>query len=422
MVLRQRKSSDVILFNRKTIKALQPKDTRYRVWDSEVRGLFVLVFPSGVKSYFLRYRFKNDSTLKTQELSLGSVNTYDEPNDIRRIARDKLILVDKGLNPKVMDTETVGTDYIENLIEEYLKSSYFTDLAITSQRNLKWSLNSHIKSRFKNYRVKDITKDEVRKFYEYAIKHISVSVANSNHRRLSSLMTYAVDQSYIEVNPCIGAIPKKLKKTDPKRFFDIDKDILSKVHKGIQEYKTSEYGNPYSYLLFYIVQYLGFRPSEVVSLRWSKNQDLKELQNYVDLEKKVFIYEKIKNHNMIKKGYPKLVPIPDKVLKLIDELPRLEGNPYLLPANSSAPKKHYQNWQKAWARVEKLGQFKLNLRDLRPVFITLSAFEIGVEETQSYIGHSDKKMTEYYIKRLPEEEINRVNKLFNNAIKKYKQA
>ena len=57
MALKTRQS-EVITFSKRTIKALKPREKRYRVWDSEVRGLFCLVYPSGVKGYRLRYRNK----------------------------------------------------------------------------------------------------------------------------------------------------------------------------------------------------------------------------------------------------------------------------------------------------------------------------------------------------------------------------
>ena len=421
MALRQRGSnSTTIAFNKKNIKALQPKDKRYRAWDSEVRGFCIVVFPSGVKSYRLRYRLKNDVLAKTHDLTLGDVLDYPDPDTVRQIAREKKMLIDKGLNPKVMITETQGKDYFTDLADEWLDSTYFTDLAETSQKNFKLRLKAHLIPKFKTFRVKDITVQQVRKYYEEGINKHSSNVANSNHRLLSSIMTFAKDKDYIDINPCINAIPKKLKQDDSRRYFEIDHKMLRKVHKGITLFGESQYGNPYSYFLFRCVQLLGFRPSEIVTLRWSKDNNLKKLQNYVDLERRVFVYEKIKNWNMIKKKRPKILAIPDYIFELLKKLPRAEGNPYVLPS-LNIKGDHYKKYDKSWDRVTKLGNFKLALRDLRPVHLTLSSYEFGVEKTSKYIGHSSEKMTEYYIKAIPKKDREFANVFFDNALKEYSQ-
>ena len=87
MALRQRGSNaTTIAFNKKNIKALQPKDNRYRVWDSEVRGFCIVVFPSGVKSYRLRYRLKDDVLGKTHDITLGDVLDYPDPRYSKAIS------------------------------------------------------------------------------------------------------------------------------------------------------------------------------------------------------------------------------------------------------------------------------------------------------------------------------------------------
>jgi len=53
----------------KTIENLRPRDDRYEVGDAACRGLRVVVFPSGSKSFVLRYRHRG----KPEKLTLGPV-------------------------------------------------------------------------------------------------------------------------------------------------------------------------------------------------------------------------------------------------------------------------------------------------------------------------------------------------------------
>ena len=420
MASQDRKSVNQITFNRKNIRSLAT-DKRRRVWDSELKGFFILVLPSGVKTYWISYRIAGDTTNKKHELRIGDVLTYENPETARNIAREKLALASKGLNPKVMITESHGSDYFPDLVNDWKNSNYFTDLADTTKRNFNHRLTAYLQPKFKPYRIVDITVQVIRKYYEENIKKHGNNVANMNHRLLSSLLTFAKDKDYIDINPCINAIPKKLRQPDTKRYFELDNKILAKVHKGITSYGESELGNPYSYFLFRCVQYLGFRPSEICTLRWSKDQNLKKLQNYVDLDRKVFIYEKIKNWNMVKQGVPKLVNIPDYIFNLLKKLPKLENNPYVLPSLNVVGD-HYKKYDKAWSRVQQFGKFKLSLRDLRPVFISLASYEFGIEKTSKYIGHSSTKMTEYYVKPIPKQDRAFANEMFESTLEKYTAA
>jgi len=134
MASQDRKSVNQITFNRKNIRSLAT-DKRRRVWDSELKGFFILVLPSGVKTYWISYRIAGDTTNKKHELRIGDVLTYENPETARNIAREKLALASKGLNPKVMITESHGSDYFLDLVKEWKSSNYFTDLAETTQRN-----------------------------------------------------------------------------------------------------------------------------------------------------------------------------------------------------------------------------------------------------------------------------------------------
>ena len=418
MALKTRQS-EVITFSKRTIKALKPREKRYRVWDSEVRGLFCLIYPSGVKGYRLRYRNKGEKNNDvTHELNLGDALTYSDPEEVREIARKRKRQIGDSLNPKIVPIENKTNDYFNDLVEEWLSSLYYKDLADTTKRNTSFKLKSHLKPYFNQHRVKDITVIEVRNYYAHNLEKHSSNVANMNHRLLSSILTYAKDRDYIDINPCIGAIPKKLRQPDTKRYFELDNKILKKIDNGITAFSNSPRGNPYAYFLFRCIQFLGVRPNEIVSLRWSKDEKLKKLQNYVDLKNKVFVYEKIKNWNMIRKGHPKLVHIPDYLYALLVALPRKGNNPYVLPS-MQRENDHYKKWNVSWGTVQSLGKFKLNLSDLRPVFITLANYEFGIENTSKYIGHSSVEMTEYYLKKIPERERHLANEFFLQAQKEY---
>ena len=55
------------MLNDTKIKSLKPKDKRYKVSDGE--NLYILVMPSGTKTFI--YEYKSKQTLKYKRISLG---------------------------------------------------------------------------------------------------------------------------------------------------------------------------------------------------------------------------------------------------------------------------------------------------------------------------------------------------------------
>ena len=47
---------DSVRLTKRTVDAAEPKTVRYTLWDSELRGFWLRVFPSGVKTFVIRYR------------------------------------------------------------------------------------------------------------------------------------------------------------------------------------------------------------------------------------------------------------------------------------------------------------------------------------------------------------------------------
>ena len=54
-------STNRFAFTKPTVEALKPKDRQYYAWDEDEHGLCVLVMPSGVKTFFYRYKVEGRS-------------------------------------------------------------------------------------------------------------------------------------------------------------------------------------------------------------------------------------------------------------------------------------------------------------------------------------------------------------------------
>ena len=75
------------------VSKAEPRQKEYFIRDTEIKGFYLRILPSGVKSYGISGRFNR--TNKKVERIIGSAHTYT-PRDAREIARDWLKKIREG--------------------------------------------------------------------------------------------------------------------------------------------------------------------------------------------------------------------------------------------------------------------------------------------------------------------------------------
>src|SRR6516164_5370705 len=102
------------------IRNLKPKDRAYEVSDPGARGLRIVVFPSGKKSFIVRYRRPDG---KSAKLTLGQIPL----TTARKVAGDANYEVQQGRDPGTAKQAAKATaaaaaaDTVQAVCTEYLK-------------------------------------------------------------------------------------------------------------------------------------------------------------------------------------------------------------------------------------------------------------------------------------------------------------
>ena len=199
----------------------KPKDDRYEVWDTLVSNLMVTVFPSGKKTWSVRYR----SDGKRVKMKLG-----DYPNlalsDARRKAKDVLVSVADGENPayeKRKDVKaksrTRQTLQISNLLELYEKLHL-------SQLRTGYQAKTFLREFARDYghlSITDFTKQDFVSLLNQIMLAGNYTKANRVYAHIKSFYSWAIGQGYLDRSPC-EYIKRPYKEQSRKRFLS-DQEI-----------------------------------------------------------------------------------------------------------------------------------------------------------------------------------------------------
>jgi integrase len=191
---------------------------------------------------------------------------------------------------------------------------------------------------------------------------------------LGGMFTFAVKRSYRADNPVKGV---DLFKSEPRTRF-LNADEMARLGDALAEAKrdgTSETVIAAIRLLILT----GCRKSEILGLRWK----------WVDFEGGCLRLPE-------SKVGAKVVPLGAPALELLATLPRIEGNPHVLPGEKGDG--HLIGLPKAWTRIKKrAGLDDVRLHDLRHSFATVavaggdSLYLVG-----KVLGHRESRSTEVY--------------------------
>lgn len=102
-----------------TIEKEPPTDKERFIWDDRLAGFGLRVMPTGVKSFIIQYR---NASGNSRRLTLGKFGVLT-PDEARRLAKEKLAEVTKGLDPAQAKLEQRKAMTVKELCEQYVAAS-----------------------------------------------------------------------------------------------------------------------------------------------------------------------------------------------------------------------------------------------------------------------------------------------------------
>jgi integrase len=341
--------------------------SRWVIWDDEIKGFGLRVYPSGRKSFVLSYRIGGRKRLFT----IGDFGVWTT-DQARKEARKLLVDIEHGTDPKVarITASQQGVTFSD------MKTAYETKHVPTKKSGHQdvATLKRYIPNSWLNKELASFQRIDVAKLHQAVGEKNGPYAANRLLALVRKMFNFAVENGFLpdgHPNPGIGikAYPEK------KRERFVMPSELPKVWAAIQAEKD-EYWRAY----FSLCLLLGARRSEIISMKWSD----------------VYVEEKVWVIPDTKAGRGHTLPLPSAVIEILNSIPRLAGSPYVFPSHGKTG--HLVEPKSAWARIrERAGLADLRIHDLRR---TVGSWLAAQGESLTMIGkvlnHSQPSTTAIY--------------------------
>ena len=318
-------------------KLIAPRFVR---WDSEVKGLGLRVYPSGKKAWVLSYYVEGRKRM--MQLGVLPSLTLDKAR--------KAALSHKG---KMAAAEAMNTTPVDPIAErqEARRGDSVADLcsAFLDRHASKRKTAGEYKRRFEKYilpawgkmKVKDVKRPDVAALHNIIGKDAPYE-ANRVLALVSVLFEKGNEWGFLpdeHINPAL-----RIKKFQEKKR---DRWVTHEEMPRLADAIEGE-ADIYVRSALWLLLLTGARKSELLGLKWSD----------IDLARKEIRLADTKA------GRIHHIPLSEESLEVINNIPPVKDNPYLLPGRIEG--QHLVNIDKPWRRVRAIaGLEDVRLHDLR---------------------------------------------------------
>ncbi|MCW8842187.1 MAG: site-specific integrase [Rhodobacteraceae bacterium] len=340
----------------------------YLVWDRDVRGFGVRIYPSGKKTYLVQYR----AGRRTRRVTIGQhgVLTTDEA---RREAKQLLASVARGDDPSAQRQAKRHAPTVAGLCDRFLEEYVDQHCKPTTARDYHSIIRRFIRPKLGPIAIAEVTRADVVAFH-HDLRSTPYQ-ANRAASMLSKLFNLAEDWGLRQAGTNPARRIKKNREEEKKRYLSDDEQIrLGEVlAESLEEGTESLYVVSAILLLIYT----GCRLSEILTLRW----------DYVT------------SHHLElpdSKTGRRRIPLPREAYDILMDLPREEGNPYVILGNVAG--QPLVNLQKPWNRIRaRAGLDDVRIHDLRHTYASV-AMKDGIDPftLKEIMGHKNLTTTLRY--------------------------
>jgi integrase len=336
-----------------------------RHYDSELKGFGLHVGATGTRAYFLEYRVGYGRAGRKRRMVIGRHGVLT-PAQARAEAIKLLALVRAGSDPLEQKRRGAG-ETVQRLCEVWLEEVAARrkprTMAIYSRL-----MKTHVLPALGDMDIARINHADVLRLHS-SLRHIPVD-ANSTVEVLHAFMSWAERLGYRPSgsNPCRV---EKYKIQRRERFLS-----AKELRRLSRVLRVGEHRWPWPVAAIRLLLFTGCRLNEILTLKWTDvGGDALRLRD--------------------SKTGPKVIHLNEPARKVLDKLPRVSGNPFVIVGQ---PDKHLVDLTRPWHRICKAAMMEdVRLHDLRHSYASMGVLGgLSLELVGGLLGHRHVTMTERY--------------------------
>jgi integrase len=387
---------------KRTVDALEASSSDLILWDEDLTGFGLKVTPKGHKSYVVQYRVPGLGRRGfAKRIVLGEHGTLT-PDEARRLARLELGKVARGTDPAADRAARKAAGSMKEAGVAYLEDFRVRHKRRTATEYTRlW--NKHVVPALGTRPVPEVTQAEIRRLHRSLSR--TPYLANRVLEMLGSFFTYASKQGArpSQDNPAHGVEPYEEKPRErfltPQEFRRLGEALARAERQGLprppnlrQRPKNEETAkhrpksadnpvpaNPFAVAAVRLLALTGCREGEILSLPWDA----------VDFDRGYLRLADTKTGKSIR-------PLSKAAAAVLESLPRIEGNPFVLPG--AKPGEHLKEIKRLWFAARHAAKLDgVRLHDLRHSFASVPASSgESLLIIKTLLGHKRAATTERY--------------------------
>ncbi|RYG90585.1 DUF4102 domain-containing protein [Loktanella sp. IMCC34160] len=354
---------------KRSVEALAIRDRDYLLWDGDVPGFGVRVYPSGKKTYLVQYR----NGRRTRRYTIGShgVLTADQARaEAKRLLGDVL----RGEDPSATRQERRQAPTVTALCERFLRDYAAIHCKPSTNRSYEMLIRLHIRPALGPMLINDVTRADV------AALHLKLSTdapyqANRVLALISKLFNTAQDWGLRAEGSNPAHRIKKNREEEKKRY--LSEEEQTRLGRVLNECLQDESETVFVISAIMLLMLTGCRRNEITTLRWDYIH-----YTHLDLPDS--------------KTGRRRIPLPRDAYDILMSLPRRDGNPYVI--QGITPDGYLTDLERPWRRIrERAGLEDVRLHDLRHTYASV-AMQSGIDPftLKEIMGHRNLQTTLRY--------------------------
>jgi integrase len=295
----------------RAVEAIRAAADRREIADGYLPGLYLVVQPSGAKSWAVRYRHKGN----TRKFTLGTYPAIDVKT-ARELGSKALRMVAEGRDPGQERAQARASqpDSIEATATQFIERHCQRVNRPKTARETERLLRRNVLPRWRGRNIDTITRRDVLDVLDRVVDAGAPIEANRVLAATRKMFAWAVARDIIAASPCAG-----LKPPSPERSRD---RILNDVELRLVWLAADQIGWPFGPLVQMLVL-TGQRRDEVGRMGWSE----------VDTEKRLWTLPR----ERVKTNQPHEVPLSTLAINILNSAPRIDDSNFVFCTTCTAP-------------------------------------------------------------------------------------